>query len=93
MVILHIACVTFFDSCWKSIRVLFGLLPAQVVTYYPLLLLFNSCIVDSTAVQNVSLQFLPQPTWVQGLRGVFVLTEAMISSLIFSPLAYISPHL
>lgn len=46
MVVPHIICVTFFDSCWKSFRVLFGLLPAQVVTQYPLLLLLNNCIVD-----------------------------------------------
>lgn len=47
MVAPHIACVTFFASCWKSVRVLSGLLPARVVTCYPLFLLFNNCIVDS----------------------------------------------
>lgn len=46
MVVSHILCITFFDSCWKSFRVLFGLLPAQVAVRLPLRLLFNNCIID-----------------------------------------------
>ena len=46
MVVPHIVRVNFLDSCWKSFRVLSGLLPAQVAMRFPRLLLFTNCIVD-----------------------------------------------